>query len=130
MPAPPDGWPPELEPTFSIASRSGGTASVMVARSPTPASTATGRSQKVPLARLAATQARQAASNSRLPYSHSRAAVGHGFGWSRCRGGEPDRSKEPGRGTESGQAQCPRQTQCRTRLAAPSRTLSSHGSGG
>jgi hypothetical protein len=74
VPAPPDGWPPgsTLELTFSIASRSGGTASVMVARKATPAITATGRSHKVPDARPEATQARPASSQARQMVSHDR----------------------------------------------------------
>ena len=122
VPAPPVGWPPgsTLELTFSIASRSGGTVSVMVATKATPASTATGRSQKVPDARPEATQARPAS-------SHDRQASSHDRGRSAWRGQYPDGVRKPGRGTESGQAQCPRQTQYLARLTAASRTLTSHG---
>ena len=95
MPAPPDGWPPgsTLELTFSIASRSGGTVSVMAARKPTPASTATGRSHKVPDARPEATQARpefsqarQVASQTRQVASQARLASSHDRGLSACWG--------------------------------------------
>jgi hypothetical protein len=74
VPAPPDVWPPgsTLELTFSIASRSGGTVSVMAARKPTPAITATGRSHKVPDARPESTQARPASSQARQVASHDR----------------------------------------------------------
>lgn len=74
VPAPPDGWPPgsTLELTFLIASRSGGTVSVMVAMKATPASTATGRSQKILDARPEATQSRQASRQSRQVSSHDR----------------------------------------------------------
>jgi hypothetical protein len=73
-PAPPDVWPPgsTLELTFLIASRSGGTVSVMAARKPTPAITATGRSHKVPDARPESTQARPASSQARQVASHDR----------------------------------------------------------
>jgi hypothetical protein len=74
VPAPPDVWPPgsTLELTFSIASRSGGTVSVMAARKPTPAITATGRSHKVPDARPESTQAWPASSQARQVASHDR----------------------------------------------------------
>jgi hypothetical protein len=74
VPAPPDVWPPgsTLELTFSIAWRSGGTVSVMAARKPTPAITATGRSHKVPDARPESTQARPASSQARQVASHDR----------------------------------------------------------
>ena len=88
MPAPPDGWPPgsTLELTFSIASRSGGTVSVMAARKPTPAITATGRSHKVPDARPESTQARQVASQARQVASQARQVSGHDRGCSAWRG--------------------------------------------
>ena len=54
VPAPPEGWlPVRLLLTWTIAWRSGGTASVMAAMKATPASTATGRSQAPPGAPLA-----------------------------------------------------------------------------
>jgi hypothetical protein len=64
----------------------------------TPASTATGRSQSPPVARLARA---------------AHAAPGQLTAW--------------GRGSESGQAQCPCQTQYRALLAAPLTTVSSNG---
>jgi hypothetical protein len=100
VPAPPDVWPPvsTLEVTWPIAWRSGGTASVTIAMNATPASTATGRSQLAPIARVA--------------------RVAHLA---------PGQAAARGRGTDSGQAQCPCQTQYRARLTAPPTTLSSHG---
>jgi hypothetical protein len=100
VPAPPDVWPPvsTLEVTWPIAWRSGGTASVTIAMNATPASTATGRSQLAPIARVA--------------------RVAHLA---------PGQATARGRGTDSGQAQCPCQTQYRARLTAPPTTLSSHG---
>jgi hypothetical protein len=88
VPAPPDGWPPgsTLELTFSIASRSGGTVSVMAARKATPASTATGRSHNVPDARPEATQARPAFSQDRQVASQARLASSHDCGLSACLG--------------------------------------------
>jgi len=88
VPAPPDVWPPgsTLELTFSIASRSGGTVSVMAARKPTPAITATGRSHKVADARPESTQARQVATQARPVSSQARPVSSHDRGWSAWRG--------------------------------------------
>jgi hypothetical protein len=106
VPAPPDGWlPVRLLLTWTIAWRSGGTASVIVAMNATPASTATGRSHVVPGAPLARGEDRKDGKDRK-----------DGRDSERSRGGD--------------QAQCPRHTQDRARVTAPDTMLTSHGCGG
>jgi hypothetical protein len=108
VPPAPDDWPPvsTLAVTCPMACRSGGTATVTIARKAIAASALVGRSQLVPVTQFVTV--------TRLP--PGRAA-------DRC----PWRAWGRGAGEEAGQAQCPRQTQYRMRLAAPLTTLSSHG---
>jgi hypothetical protein len=89
-----------------MACRSGGTATVTIARKAIAASAPAGRSQLVPAIRFVTV--------THLP--PGRAA-------DRCRW----RAWGWGAGEEAGQAQCPRQTQYRAWLTAPLTTLSSHG---
>ena len=95
-----------LAVTCPMACRSGGTASVTIARKAIAASAPAGRSQLVPVTQFVTV--------AHLPPGHAA---------DRCRW----RAWGRGAGEEAGQAQCPRQTQYRARLTAPLTTLSSHG---
>jgi hypothetical protein len=108
VPPPPDDLPAvsTLAVTCPTACRSGGTATVTIARKAIAASALAGRSQLVPVTQFVTV--------THLP---------PGRGADRC----PWRAWGRGAGEEAGQAQCPRQTQYRMRLAAPLTTLSSHG---
>jgi hypothetical protein len=108
VPPAPDDWPPvsTLAVTCPIACRSGGTATVTIARKAIAASAAAGRSQLVPFTQFVTV--------THLPPGHAA---------DRCRW----RAWGRGAGGEAGQAQCSRQTQYRARPTAPLTTLSSHG---
>ena len=106
VPPAPDDWPPVsiLAVTCPMACRSGGTATVTIARKAIAASAPAGRIQLVPVTQFVTV--------THLP--PGRAA-------DRCRW------RAWGRGEDAGQAQCPRQTQYRAWPTAPLTTLSSHG---
>jgi hypothetical protein len=114
VPPPPDDWPPvsTLAVTCPMACRSGGTATVTIARKAIAASAPAGRSQLVPVTQFVTV--------THLPPGHAAGrcrwrAWGRWCAWGR------------GAGEAAGQAQCPRQTRYRTWLTAPLTTLSSHG---
>jgi hypothetical protein len=116
-----------LVPTPTNACRSGGMASVMLAMNTTPASTATGRSQAVPVGRQFAPNRRPAVAPAAAGWgTPARVASG---GISRSRGHDRERGSrtELGRGKDSGHAQWPSHTKFRARLRIPRATLSSHG---
>ena len=106
VPPPPDDWPlvSTLAVTCPMACRSGGTATVTIARKAIAASAPAGRIQLVPVTQFVTV--------THLP---------PGRPADRCRW------RAWGRGEDAGQAQCPRQTQYRARLTAPLTTLSSQG---
>jgi hypothetical protein len=108
VPPPPDDWPlvSTLAVTCPMACRSGGTATVTIARKAIAASALAGRSQLVPVTQfVTVTHLPPGRAADRCPWR----------AWGR-------RAVE-----EADQAQCPRQTQYRARLTAPLTTLSSQG---
>ena len=108
VPPPPDDWPTvsTLAVTCPMACRSGGIATVTIARKAIAASALAGRSQLVPVTQfVTVTHLPPGRAADRCPWR----------AWGR-------RAVE-----EADQAQCPRQTQYRARLTAPLTTLSSQG---